>query len=121
MQVHDLVDFVSEESALAGKSAAEYILHGKKEKNAIGCVNGKNVGYVLPQKLDKNSVGDVKLFFRVTGTFRNCVIKAECGGEVLALRKKRIAVPGEMETLILPYEKFKNAESDITVSLECEQ
>ena len=120
LQVHDLVDFVSEEGALAGKNAAAYVLGGKKQKNAVNCVNGGNIGYVLPQKLDKNAEGDVKLFFRVKNVFKNCVIKAVCGDEVLVARKKKIAVPGEMETLILPYAKFKDAQGDITVLLESE-
>ena len=33
LQVHDLVDFVSEESELAGKYAAQYVLNGKREKD----------------------------------------------------------------------------------------
>ena len=32
LHVHDLVDFVSEEAELAGKSAAEYVLNGAREK-----------------------------------------------------------------------------------------
>ncbi|MBQ6555630.1 MAG: FAD-dependent oxidoreductase, partial [Firmicutes bacterium] len=120
LQVHDLVDFVSEEAELAGKSAAEYILGGAKEKSAVRCVNGKNINYVLPQKIDKNTVGDVKLFFRVSNAFTNCVINADCYGETIVSRKRRVAVPGEMETLILPYDKIKVANGDITVSLEIE-
>ncbi|MBR2385211.1 MAG: FAD-dependent oxidoreductase, partial [Clostridia bacterium] len=37
LQVHDLVDFVSEESELAGKSASEYVLNGAKQKDTINC------------------------------------------------------------------------------------
>lgn len=117
LQVHDLVDFVSEEAELAGKSAAEYVLKGAKKRNALNTVNGKNVSYVLPQKIDKNS-GAVKLFLRVTGTFKNCTIKAVSNGNTLIERKRRIAVPGEMETLLLTEAALKNADGDITVYLE---
>ena len=118
LQVHDLVDFVSEEAAIAGKAAAEYVQRGAKPHKTVFVRNGKNVSYVLPQKLDLNLEGDVKLFFRVTGTFKNCTIKAECGDKTLVKRTKRVAAPGEMETLILKYSDIAEAAGDITVSLE---
>ena len=118
LQVHDLVDFVSEESELAGKSAAEYVKNGANQADLFNCVNGKNINYVLPQKIDKNISGDVKLFFRVSNTFKNCTIKLECDGEVLIKRVKRVATPGEMETLLLKEEIIKNAKGDVVLSLE---
>jgi thioredoxin reductase len=118
LQVHDLVDFVSEEAETAGIAAAKYVTGEKTERNAIDVVNGKNVGYVVPQKIDKNVKGNVKLFFRVTNTFRNCTITAKCGDTVLLQRKKQIAVPGEMETLILSENKLANVDGKIEVYLE---
>lgn len=118
LQVHDLVDFVSEEAELAGKSAAQYVLNGKAEREEICVSNGKNITYVLPQKINKNLKDHVKVFFRVSNTFRNCVITATCNGEVLSQRKKKIAVPGEMEVLLLPENKIAAANGDITISLE---
>ena len=117
LQVHDLVDFVSEEAELAGKSAAEYVLGGQKKRDVVTTVNGKNVSYVLPQKIDKNA-GNVKLFLRVTNTFKDCVIKAVSNGKTLIERKRRIAVPGEMETLLLTKTALMDADGEITVYLE---
>lgn len=121
LQVHDLVDFVSEESELAGRYAANYVLNGKTEHNEVEVINGKNIGYVVPQRLDKNIEGSVKLFFRVTNTFRDCTITAKCGDTILVQRKKKIAVPGEMETLLLTDKKIAEADSPIVVSLEVSQ
>lgn len=118
LQVHDLVDFVSEEAETAGIAAAKYVTGEKTERNTIDVVNGKNIGYVVPQKIDKNVKGNVKLFFRVTNTFRNCTITAKCGDTVLLQRKKQIAVPGEMETLILSENKLVNVDGKIEVYLE---
>ena len=118
LQVHDLVDFVSEESELAGKSATLYIKNGKRERNAVDVVNGANIGYVVPQRIDKNLSGAVKLFFRVTNTFRNCVITAKCGDKILLQRKKKIVVPGEMETLVLSEAKIAECDGKIEVVLE---
>lgn len=118
LQVHDLVDFVSEESEIAGKFAAKYVQGGGAPRDAVDCVNGDNISYVLPQKIDRNISGDVKLFFRVKNTFKNCRIKVTDGEKTLAERKRRICVPGEMETLILSDEQIKKAKGAVTVSLE---
>ncbi len=118
LQVHDLVDFVSEESEIAGKSAADYVINGAKEKNGIAVDAGRNINYVLPQIIDKNQKGHVKLFFRVSNTFKDCVIKVASGDEILLTKKKKVAVPGEMETLILTEEKIALSQGEIKVWLE---
>ena len=118
LQVHDLVDFVSEEAELAGKFACQYVLGSKAEKDYVQIVNGKNVSYVCPQKVDKNLKDNVKLFFRVTNTFKDCTITAKCGDKVLIQKKKKIAVPGEMETLMLISSKLQDADGTIEVLLE---
>ena len=118
LQVHDLVDFVSEESELAGKSAAEYVRNGGTAKETVEVVNGKNIGYVVPQKINKKLQGNVKLFFRVTNTFRDCKITAKCGDTILLERKKKIVVPGEMETLLLTEAKLAGTSGQIEITLE---
>ncbi len=119
LQVHDLVDFVSEESEIAGKAAARYLLQGKKEKEPITVKNGENISYVLPQRIDRNCEENVKLFFRVTGTFRDAKIVIKSGEKVVLERKKRIVVPGEMETLLLLPKQIKEFGEELSVSLEC--
>ena len=118
LQVHDLVDFVSEESEIAGRYAAKYVLEGKADREYIQIINGKNVSYVCPQKVDKKLGEHVKLFFRVTNTFKNCIIRAKCGDEILMEKKKQIAVPGEMETLMLLNTKLQETNGDIEILLE---
>ena len=123
LHVHDLVDFVSEEAALTGNSAAEYVLNGAVHipKDSIEVRNGENISYVVPQMLDKGVKDSVKLFFRVTNTFRNCTITVKSGDKILMQRKKMIPVPGEMETLVLSAEKLSKAEGDIEITLEGEK
>ena len=118
LQVHDLVDFVSEEAELAGKAAAGYVLFNKVMTGGVNVVNGKNVNYVLPQKIDTSTAENVKVFFRVSNTFKNCTITAKCGDVVLLERKKKIAVPGEMETILLTADKLNAVSGDIEISLE---
>lgn len=101
LHVHDLVDFVSEEAELAGRSAAEYILDGEKKRDVVRTKNGSNVGYVLPQLLDKNAKPFVKLFFRVRKEIRNAKIVVRSGDKIISEKVKKIVVPGEMENVIL--------------------
>lgn len=118
LQVHDLVDFVSEEAEIAGKYSAKYVLNGEGVYDFIDTEAGNNISYVLPQKINKGEDGNVKLFFRVKNTFKNCTIRVKSQDEVIMERKKKIAVPGEMETFILTADKVKNLSSPVTVELE---
>ena len=119
LQVHDLVDFVSEEAEIAGKSASNYILNGKENSETVSVKEGKNLLYVLPQKLNVNA-DNTKIFFRVTNTLKDVTIKAESGGEVIFSRKKKVAVPGEMETVLLTKEKISALKGEVVISAEVE-
>ncbi len=120
LQVHDLVDFVSEEAELAGRYAADYALNGKKRGEEICVNNGANISYVCPQKIDVSVDGNVKVFFRVTNTFKNCTIIARNGDKIIAKKNKKIAVPGEMENLLLLKDELARASGEITVELEAQ-
>ena len=56
----------------------------------------------------------------MTNTLKDVTIKAVSNGEVIFSRKKKVAVPGEMETILLPYDKFSCLNDDIIVALEVE-
>ena len=118
LHVHDLVDFVSEESETAGFYAANYVLNGEKEKRLIDVVTGKGISYVLPQKIDKNLSGNVKLYFRVNNSYRDCSLKIIVDGETVLSRKKRVMLPGEMETFILTEQLISETEKTIKVEIE---
>ena len=108
LHVHDLVDFVSEEAEIAGKSAADYILNGKKDKKYIECTAGENVAYVLPQKIDVNVESAQKVYFRVRTTLKNCYAVVETGANTRRIKKISVA-PGEMESVRLTPEELKVA------------
>lgn len=118
LHVHDLVDFVSEEAEIAGASAAEYVMNGKRNANYVSCINGKNVTYVLPQKIDVNAQEDVTLFFRVNNVYKNCKFTLTCNGKTIMERKKAVALPGEMETLVLKKQMLKDLEGDVCLGME---
>lgn len=118
LHVHDLVDFVSEESELAGRAAADYILNGEKKRDVVRTVNGENVGYVLPQLADKNAKPFVKLFFRVRKEIRNAKITVKSGDTVISEKVKKIVVPGEMENIILTDKMLALANEEICVEVK---
>lgn len=117
LQVHDLVDFVSEEAEIAGRGAAEFVLHGPHLRDGVSAEAGQGVSYVLPQKLDRSASGSVKLYFRVAKPVKDFKLILRCGENVLIERKKRVAVPGEMETLLLKEEQIKGLDGNLTLEV----
>ena len=119
VHVHDLVDFVSAESERAGKAAAEYVLKGAKENDALSISRGNFVNYTVPQKIRKSFDGKfVDVFFRVGRIFVNSKIVVSSHGETLASFARDHMAPGEMEHIILPKAVLDKAGDELTVSCE---
>lgn len=115
LQVHDLVDFVTEESKLAGKGAAKFI-KGEKADNGIVHTKGENgVRYIVPQNINRATDNDVKLYFRVGRVLENVTLTVTCGDEVLLSKKKRKMTPGEMEYVTLKADVIANLPADSTI------
>ena len=104
LHVHDLVDFVSEEAELAGRSAAAYVAGELTQatKSTVLTATG-GVRYTVPQRISENA-GEVRVYFRVGRVMQNAVIRVTCDGKVLFEKKKRKMTPGEMECITLPAE-----------------
>ncbi len=118
LQVHDLVDFVSEESEIAGKYAAEYSLNGERNKKLVPTVAGAEVSYVLPQKIDVELAGNVSLYFRVGSVVKNPIISIKSGEKEIFTVKKPIVVPGEMQRINLSDKFFSEISDEITVEIK---
>ena len=95
LHVHDLVDYVSEESEIAGKSAAEYIKNGINKDIDLKVVPDGKVRYTVPQIV--TSKKDFEIFFRVSNIYENCTIVVKDGEKELIKQRKQKLVPGEME------------------------
>lgn len=118
LQVHDLVDYVSDEAEIAGKSAAEYVKGNLCSTNTVKTAAGNGVRYVLPQRVTASPKEDISLFLRVNQPFGKVKYTVRSGDEVLATAVRLKAAPGEMEKITVKAEKFKNISKEITVSLE---
>lgn len=103
LHVHDLVDFVSEESALAGKNAALFIRNGATNTGTqISIVTAGGIRYTVPQRLNTDITEDsVTIKFRVDRIYRDVKIEVATENEQLMLIKKRVLAPGEMEIIKL--------------------
>ena len=117
LQVHDLVDYVSEEAERAGLGAAQYVRSGGGEYTSVPTKPGYGVRYVLPQNVHVCEE-DVSLFLRVTEPFGKVKFTVKSGDTVLATAKRLRAAPGEMEKLTIKAEILKTVTEPITVSLE---
>ena len=119
LQVHDLVDFVTQESQIAGKGAARYIA-GQETSESVRLRGINGVRYTVPQHIALNEKEDVKVFFRVANIYRNKRVVVTCGDKVLYNRKKIKLAPGEMENV--PVKAADLAEmtpdDEIVVSIE---
>ena len=116
VHVNDLVDNVSEESARAGKYAAQYAM-GKlnAEQKAVTCITGRNVRYLCPQTVDAAQVdGKVSVYFRVLQPELNVKLVARCGDEVIYSHKEYRVNPGEMNHVNIETGKITG---DITVEV----
>lgn len=118
--VHDLVDYVSEEAARAGRFAAEYIMKDKMNSaaNTLEIKKGNGIRYTVPQILDLNAgEKELSIYFRVTDVMKNVVLAVESGGETVYKVKKQKVSPGEMEKLILKENIFDVIKKNRDVSL----
>ena len=115
LHVHDLVDFVSEEAEVAGKSAAAYILGKSEKKINIPLSTDGRVRYTVPQVITAEK--DVTVYFRVADVYRNVTLKVLDGERVVAQKKKSRMAPGEMESITLKASAFADAK-DLKFVLE---
>ncbi|MEY8333384.1 FAD-dependent oxidoreductase [Lachnospiraceae bacterium 47-T17] len=124
LHVHDLVDFVSEEAAAAGRNAAAYVKAGctlgeKSKEIPITATCG--VRYTVPKKIHVNRMADEQIVrFRVGAVYKGCYISAYLNDERIIHRKRQIMAPGEMEEIKLTKEQLAGFDGleNITVKIE---
>lgn len=105
LHVHDLVDFVSEEAELAGKSAAACIRSGETASEPMEVTTDGRIRYTVPQRI-AGTREDVRVYFRVDNVYRKAQINVTCGGQVICVKKRPVVTPGEMESLTLTKEQL---------------
>ena len=124
LHVHDLVDFVSEEAAAAGKNAAMYVQEGEsvsEQGRKIKLRPLEGVRYTVPEVINPMRIDEkLTVRFRVGNVYQNCYISVYFDEERVLHRKRQIVAPGEMEEIKLRKEellKYPNLDT-ITIKLE---
>jgi NADPH-dependent 2,4-dienoyl-CoA reductase/sulfur reductase-like enzyme len=107
LHVHDIVDWVSLESARAGRNAADYIKRlsvleractGSKQENGgiIHLKTGPGIKYALPQKITSNSGQEAMIYLRVKEPAENIFVTLRQGRKYIKKFKQRKVHPAVM-------------------------
>lgn len=113
LHVHDLVDFVSEEAAAAGRNAAAYVREAREEEDReaekrIRLTAGTGVRYTVPETVSVSRMDErLTVRFRVGGVYKNCCVSVCFDGEKISRRRKTVVAPGEMEEIVLTKEQLE--------------
>jgi len=123
LHVHDLVDFVSEEAASAGKNAAAYVqaggLEGARHEVPVAVEGGPR--YTVPVSIDPSRVPEsLTVRFRVGDIIRNHFVSVYFDQDRVLHIKRPIMAPGEMEEVKLKKQFFDERPnlSKITIRVE---
>lgn len=122
LHVHDLVDYVSEEAAAAGRAAAVYTTR-TEDKDSGAVITLKPAGgvrYTVPSTIRPEHMPDsLTVRFRVGNIYKNCYLSVYFGNDRVQHRKKQVMAPGEMEQVVLKKADLLNADFDtITITTE---
>ncbi|CEP79879.1 FAD-dependent oxidoreductase [Paraclostridium sordellii] len=118
VHVHDLVDFVTKESKIAGKNAALYSLNKLNKGNEVKTSAGEGIIYVVPQSVNVDGDEDVNLFMRVRQIYKNKKLVVKSDDKVILEKKRLHMIPSEMENIKISKDLFKYIKGNITVSVE---
>lgn len=124
LHVHDLVDFVSQEAATAGKNAAAYIKAGEKKVQAEmlpispeGGVRYTVPSFVRPPEMEEN----LTVRFRVGDVYKNKAIVVYFDDQLISKKKRQVMAPGEMEQVILKKNKLEEYPETKKITIRIEE
>ena len=122
LHVHDLVDYVSEEAAAAGRAAAVYLQQGEqREDKAIHINASGGVRYTVPSIIRPAHMPEtLTVRFRVDNIYKNRFVGVYFGDTRVQHRKKTVLAPGEMEQIVLKRADLENAACD-TITIRTEE
>ena len=122
LHVHDLVDYVSLESEVAGREAARFAAQPASAPTTYTLVkDGFGVRGCVPQRIrDTGADEKVAISFRPADVYRNATWRIRAGENILLKRRAMILTPGESQRVELPREQFKGI-PEVTVEVVLEE
>ena len=124
LHVNDLVDYVSENAAAAGKNAAQYAAQSKKTpRRLLKIETDDSLLYIVPQTLDLESGNScVTLYFRSREPLDGAKLKLCLDGREVFEKKYAFLRPPEMQKLTLDFDRFGlTGESAVRFTIEQKQ
>lgn len=122
LHVHDLVDFVSQEAAAAGRAAAKYIQSGASEPSGLRDIPidaAGGVRYTVPSHFRPARVEDtLTIRFRVGDIYKDRSVSVYAGPRRVYQRHQSVFAPGTMETVTLQAADLAGDYDRLTVKLE---
>ena len=117
LHVNDLVDYVSENAAAAGKAAAEYRPAGRR---TVALNASEEFLYLVPQRLELNrSNAGTTVYFRSRSDYNNARLALTVDGKEVFSKRYAFLRPPEMERLELDFDALCLTErSDVRFTLE---
>ena len=114
LHVHDLVDYVTQESYLAAENAVKFIRGETSKSDKIILTQGQGVRYTVPMSL---TLGEKSytVSFRSDKVYTPAEIIIKADGETIRTIKKRIIIPSEMERVTFV---LKNPAQKVTVEIQ---
>ncbi len=124
LHVHDLVDYVSEEAELAGRSAARFVQEGgiSDPVREIPISTSGGPRYTVPATVNPENISDqLTVRFRVGNVMRNRRVNVYLNGERVLSRVRRVMAPGEMEEVVLTEKMFREHHSVRSIEIKVEE
>ncbi len=123
LHVHDLVDFVSEESGRCAEGVVRYLQRGPDyDSKRTRLTPGHNVRYLVPARIDPQQ--EVVVFLRPLIVGRGVFLNVYADGHRIKRKKHRQVQPSEMvQVTLTPEDMIGNREfpARIEVSIEREE
>ncbi|MBT9153500.1 MAG: L-2-hydroxyglutarate oxidase LhgO [Firmicutes bacterium] len=120
LHVHDLVDFVSAESEIAGRAAADFAAGSLLAEYPTLIVRaGEGVRSVVPQQiaLIPGAAGQIRLYLRAAVPMQKCTLTVSGGQQKLLVRRFPVAKPSEMIAVDIDTFALESGAEALCVSL----
>ena len=119
LHVHDLVDYVSEESERAARYAVDFAAGRRYPESDVEIKAGNGVRYTVPFKMSSHSIEeDLIIRFRVNNRFKDKKIRAFINGEPVISKLEPALAPGEMQTIVISRDKLEKVEKIKDIMVE---
>ncbi len=116
LQVHDLVDSVSQEGLEAGRAAAAWVQGRRATARSYGIVPGEGIRSLVPQRYDYPTSSVLSLVGRVTHPMQDALFTVSRKGVCVHTSRRKHLRPGEMFSVQIPAAALNDA-GDLDVAV----